>query len=128
MILRKLINAKGFFVTVVAVFILSLAASVYYRGGKDLKVGLFGVEQVLQKKSPYDNPTDRPRPLFRYAPGFAILLYPFLLKSKMVSPFKFENINPSVFAWFFRWDFIIIYECFSTIKSYSFFDEGGGQA
>ena len=101
MILRKLINAKGFFVTVVVVFILSLATSVYYREGKDLKVSLFGVEQVLQKKSPYDNPTDPPRPLFRYAPGFAILLYPFLLKSKMVSPFKFENINPSIFAWFF---------------------------
>ncbi|MDP3789248.1 MAG: glycosyltransferase family 87 protein, partial [Candidatus Omnitrophota bacterium] len=81
-------------------FIFSLFAITTARGGKDLKVGLFGVEQVLEKKSPYDNPTDPDRPLFRYAPGFTILQYPFLLQSKMISPFKFKDITPSVQAWY----------------------------
>lgn len=88
--------------TIIAIaFILALAVVSAYRGGKDLKVGLFGVEQTLQKKSPYENPTDPSRAIFRYAPGFAILQYPFLLKSEMVAPFQFRNITLSVLAWYF---------------------------
>lgn len=95
-----IIDSNAFFIAVVSVFIIAMAFTTYERGGKDLKVGLFGVEQVLQKKSPYDNPTDPNRPLFRYAPGFVILQYPFLLKAKMVAPFKFQDITPSVLLWY----------------------------
>ena len=97
---KKTIGSNRNFAIIVIIFILSLGIAVCVREGKDLKVGLFGVEQTLHKKSPYENPTDPNRPLFRYAPGFAILQYPFLLKSKMVAPFEFKNITPSVLAWY----------------------------
>jgi hypothetical protein len=97
---KKIINFNLVFGIIVAVFVITLAIVARNRGGRDLKVGLFGVEQVLQKKSPYENPLDPKRPIFRYAPGFAILQYPFLLKSKMVAPFEFQNIAPSIFAWY----------------------------
>jgi hypothetical protein len=71
-----------------------------YRGGKDIKVGLYGVEQMLQRQSLYNNPMDLNRPIFRYAPGFTILQAPFLLTSKMTAPYEFDNITPSVFAWY----------------------------
>ena len=57
--------------------------------------------QVLQKKSPYENPTDLKRPIFRYAPGVTILEYPFFLKTKVIGPYKLENARPSIYAWFF---------------------------
>lgn len=82
---------------------ISLGIVTCYRGGKDLKVGLFGVDRVLQKQSPYQNPTDLNRPIYRYAPGYAILQYPFLLKSKLIDTrlsYVFEDIVPSVIAWY----------------------------
>ncbi len=88
------------FVGIIAIFIITMAIVTCVREGKDLKVGLFGVEQMLQRHSPYDNPTDANRPIFRYAPGFTILQAPFLLTSKMTGPFEFEQILPSVFAWY----------------------------
>ena len=95
-----MINSNRIFFFILIVFILSLAVVTCYRSGKDLKVGLFGVDQVLHKKSPYENPTDSNRPLFRYGPAFAIMQYPFMLTSRMVAPFEFEGILPSVFAWY----------------------------
>lgn len=100
MLARKFIDSNIIFGAIIIIFIFSAFAITTHRGGKDLKVGLFGIEQVLQKKSPYDNPTDPDRPLFRYAPGFTILQYPFLLDSKMVSPFKFRDITASIQAWY----------------------------
>lgn len=97
---KKILDSNIIFGAIIIIFIFSLFAVTAHRDGKDLRVGLFGVEQVLHKKSPYDNPTDRDRPLFRYAPGFAILQYPFLLQSKMVSPFKFKDIALSIQAWY----------------------------
>jgi hypothetical protein len=81
-----------------------------------LKVGLFGVEQVLQKKSPYDNPTDSNRPLFRYAPGLTILQYPYLLQSKMTSPFRFEDITPSVQAWYWTEILALVFSAMILLK------------
>jgi hypothetical protein len=92
---------KIVFLAIALVFVVILAVVTCYRGGKDLKVGLYGVEQVLQKHSPYDNPTDPKRPIFRYAPAFTILQRPFLLKSKMTVPFEFDNIAPSILMWYF---------------------------
>jgi len=97
---KKIINSNQFFILILIVFVISLAVTVYTRGGKDLKVDLFGVEQILQGQSPYANPLDPNRAIFRYAPGFTILARPFLLTSKMVTPYQFENILPSVFAWY----------------------------
>jgi hypothetical protein len=96
----KILDSNRFFVTFLAVFILIQTVVLYQRDGKDLKVGLYGAAQVFQRKSPYENPLDPNRPIFRYAPGIAILQYPFLLKSKVVGPYEFENIHPSVFAWY----------------------------
>ncbi|MDD5428898.1 MAG: glycosyltransferase family 87 protein [Candidatus Omnitrophica bacterium] len=96
----KFLLSDKAFVFIMAVFIITMAIVTCYRGGKDIKVGLYGVEQTLQKHSPYDNPTDGNRPIFRYAPGFTILQSPFLLTSKMTGPFEFEHIIPSVFTWY----------------------------
>jgi len=112
LILKKIFDSHYIFAIIIAIFILSLGFVICSRGGKDLKVDLFGVEQVLQKKSPYENPTDPNRPLFRYAPAFTILLYPFLLKSRMIAPFVFENIIPSALAWYL----IVILSLFLSIK------------
>ncbi len=97
---KKIIDSNYIFSFIIFIFILALAVTVTYRGGRDLKVGLFGVEQVLQKNSPYWNPLDLKRPIFRYAPGITILEYPFLLKSKMVAPFEFTDMLPSILAWY----------------------------
>ena len=97
---KKIIDSNLIFGIIAAIFIFSLIFTVHVRAGKDLKVGLYGVAQISEKKSPYDNPLDPPRPLFRYAPGFVILQSPFFLKSEMTAPFEFKNIAPSVFAWY----------------------------
>jgi hypothetical protein len=97
---KKIIDSNLVFGIIAAIFIFSLTIATQIRAGKDLKVGLYGVAQVSEKKSPYDNPLDLPRPLFRYAPGFAILQSPFFLKSEMIAPFEFKNIALSVFAWY----------------------------
>ncbi len=99
--LRRLITSKIIFGAISASFIIGLGFTIPVREGKDLKVGLFGVEQVLHKKSPYENPTDPNRTIYRYAPGLALLEYPFRLQSKLVGPFIFENITPSALAWYF---------------------------
>ncbi len=98
----KLSKFDFIFWTILAIFVIAIGFTLAHRDGRDLKVGLFGVEQVLQKKSPYDNPSDPNRTIFRYAPGITILEYPFLFKAKMVEPstLGFENIKPSVFAWY----------------------------
>jgi len=88
------------FIGIIAIFIIMMAIITGIREGKDLKVGLFGVEQMLHRQSPYDNPTDANRPIFRYAPAFTILQAPFLLMSKMTAPFEFEHILPSVMLWY----------------------------
>ena len=98
---RRLITSKIIFGAIIVFFIIGLGFTIPVREGKDLKVGLFGVEQVLHKKSPYENPTDPNRTIYRYAPGLALLEYPFLLKSKLIAPFTFENITPSALAWYF---------------------------
>jgi len=97
---KKTINSNLLFIFILIIFVLSLASAVYYREGKDLKVDFFGVEQVLHGHSPYENPSDPNRTIFRYAPGFTILAFPFLLTSKMTAPYQFSNILPSVFAWY----------------------------
>ena len=84
---RRLITSKIIFGAIIVFFIIGLGFTIPVREGKDLKVGLFGVEQVLHKKSPYENPTDPNRTIYRYAPGLALLEYPFLLKSKLIAPF-----------------------------------------
>lgn len=97
---KKIIDSNLVFGIIIGSFILSLAFITCYRGGKDLKVFLFGAEATLQKKSPYENPTDPNRTIYRYAPGYAILQYPFLLKSKVIAPYEFKDITPSVFLWY----------------------------
>ncbi len=94
-----------FFWTAVSIAVIATGISLSMRGGRDLKVGLYGVDQVLHGKSPYDNISDANRPLFRYAPGMTIIQYPFMLKSKIVEPsptepLDFKGMLPSVFAWY----------------------------
>ena len=94
-----------FFWLAISISVIVTGISLSMRDGRDLKVGLYGVEQVLHKKSPYENLSDANRPLFRYAPGMAILQRPFLLKSKMVAPsytmpLEFKDMLPSIFAWY----------------------------
>ena len=97
---KKIIDSNYIFAFILVIFFFALAITVAHRDGRDLKVGLFGVEQVLQKDSPYKNPLDFNRTIFPYAPGITILEYPFLLKSKMIAPFEFTNILPSILAWY----------------------------
>ncbi|MCM8796392.1 MAG: DUF2029 domain-containing protein [Candidatus Omnitrophica bacterium] len=99
-ILKKIITSNYFFVATITLFIIALGLTAVARGGRDLKVGLFGVEQVIHKKSPYDNPLDHNRVIFRYAPAFTLLQYPYLLKSKMTAPFEFSGITTSIIAWY----------------------------
>ena len=104
------------FIGIVAIFIITMAIVTCVREGKDLKVGLFGVEQMLHRQSPYDNPTDANRPIFRYAPGFTILQAPFLLTSKMIRPFEFEHILPSVFFWYLTEILALFLSVFLMVK------------
>jgi len=90
---------------IIAVIVTGITLSM--RGGRDLNVGLYGVDQVLHGKSPYENISDTNRPLFRYAPGMAVLQAPFLLKSKKVEPIlyygipiSFTEMLPSIYAWY----------------------------
>ena len=96
----KFILADKVFLAIMAVIIIGMAIVTCFREGKDMKVGLYGVAQTLQRQSPYDNPTDANRPIYRYAPGFAILQAPFLLTSKVTGPYKFDHILPSIFLWY----------------------------
>ncbi|MFA5275708.1 MAG: glycosyltransferase family 87 protein [Candidatus Omnitrophota bacterium] len=115
-VFRKFINFDFVFAAIMALFIPAMAVVACVRDGRDLRVGLFGVEQVLQKKSPYENPEDPPRAVFRYAPAITILEYPFLLKSKMVAPYKFENITPSILAWYFTEILALIFSALILLK------------
>lgn len=108
--LKKLTGFNLFFSVIIVIFIIALAITVSQRGGRDLKVGLFGVEQVLQKKSPYENPSDANRTIFRYAPGITILEYPFRLTSKMVAPFKFKDMLPSIYMWYI-FELLVLFFC-----------------
>jgi hypothetical protein len=102
-LLRRLIESNLIFGIFIAIFIISVGIAAVVRGGKDLKVDLFGVEQVLQKKSPYDNPNDPNRPIFRYAPPFALMMRPFLIGGKQIpdqlllSLSKYTNIDIIIF-------------------------------
>ena len=96
-----------FFWIFISVAVVVTGVSLSMRGGRDLNVGLYGVDQVLHGKSPYENISDTNRPLFRYAPGMAILQAPFLLKSKKVEPIlyygipiTFKDMLPSIYAWY----------------------------
>ena len=95
-----------FFWLTVSVAVIVTGISLSMRGGRDLKVGLYGVDQVFHGKSPYENISDMNRPLFRYAPGMTILQYPFMLMSEKVEPafyadpLSFKYMLPSVFAWY----------------------------
>lgn len=81
-----------------------------------MKVGLFGVEQTSHKKSPYYNPEDPKRTIFRYAPGLAILESPFVLRSKMTAPYKFDGISMSIFAWYAAEILALIFSAIFLIK------------
>ncbi len=111
-----LIDSNIFFVSIVGIFIISMAFVACARDGRDLRVGLFGVEQVLQKKSPYDNPTDPARTIFRYAPGITILQYPFLLKAKLIAPFEFSDIIPSILLWYLIKMILLFLTCVILLK------------
>ena len=114
--MKKLINFNFIFAAIIVVFIPIMAIVACRRDGRDLRVGLFGVEQVLQKKSPYENPIDPNRTIFRYAPGITILEYPFLLKSKLIGPYQFENIIPSILSWYFAEILALIFSAFLLLK------------
>ena len=88
------------FAGTILIFIVVLAYSACVRGGRDLKVFLFGSVQVLQQKSPYENPQDPSRPIYRYAPFYAAMQMPFLLKSQMFAPYEFNNFYPSILLWY----------------------------
>ena len=96
----KFILADKVFLAIMVILIIGMAIVTCVREGKDIKVGLYGVVQTLQRQSPYDNPNDSNRPIYRYAPGFAILQRPFLLMSKVTGPYKFDHIVPSIFLWY----------------------------
>ena len=70
---KKIIDSQCYFLDHCGLFILSLTFVVQVRAGKDLKVGLYGVAQVSEKKSPYDNPLDPPK---AFIPLCAWLCYP----------------------------------------------------
>lgn len=98
---KKLLDSNLIFGIVVVIFIISAGIAADIRGGRDLKVDLFGVAQVLQKKSPYENPGDPNRPLFRYAPPFALIMRPFLIEkvpsSLLLSVLKFRDVEVGIF-------------------------------
>lgn len=113
---KKIIDSDIIFGAIIFIFIFSIFMVTSHRNGKDLRVGLFGVEQVLLNKSPYDNPTDIDRPLFRYAPGFTILQCPYRLQSWMYQPFKFVNIKPSIQAWYWTEILALLFSAVILLK------------
>jgi len=98
--------SEKFFALFVLIFLIGMAFAVKDRGGKDLKIFLFGLEQTKKYQSPYERyPGDTDRPIYRYAPGFLVLQAPYVLKSKNVSPvvfsdLEYKDIGPSVMAWY----------------------------
>lgn len=118
--LRKLIESNLFFGIFIAIFIISVGIAAVVRGGKDLKVDLFGVEQVLQKKSPYDNPTDPGRPLFRYAPPFALMMRPFLIEGEQIPsqlpPFFLKYKNIEIISFYITKIFLLFLAIFFLLK------------
>lgn len=121
---KRIINFNLIFAILMAMFIPAMAIVACRRDGRDLRTSLFGVERVLQKKSPYENPIDPNRTIFRYAPGITILEYPFLLKSKMSAPYQFEGIIPSILAWYFAEILALIFSAFILLKLVSSFPPG----
>ncbi len=103
---KKFKRSEKIFALFVLIFLIGMSFAVKDRGGKDLKIFLFGLEQTKKYQSPYERyPGDTDRPLYRYAPGFLVLQAPYVLKSKNVSPLEFsdleyEDIEPSVMAWY----------------------------
>lgn len=96
-----------FFWIFISVAVIVTGISLSMRGGRDLNVGLYGVDQVSHGKSPYENISDANRPLFRYAPGMTVLQAPFKMKSKKVEPrfyhgipISFTDMLPSIYAWY----------------------------
>lgn len=114
MTFSRINNSHRIFAVFIIIFILALSITLYFRGGKDLKVDIYGAQQTLHKQSPYKNPGGEhdQRPLFRYAPGFAIMVYPFILKSKPYQMVNYDlaigDITPSVFAWYFFKIFLLL--------------------
>ncbi|MDD3906363.1 MAG: glycosyltransferase 87 family protein [Candidatus Omnitrophica bacterium] len=104
------------FIPIIAILIIAAAIVTGVRGGKDLKVALYGVEKMMDRQSPYDNPTDANRPIFRYAPAMTILQAPFMLTSKPKGPFEFEHMLPSVLAWYLAVMFALIMSIFLLMR------------
>jgi len=119
-LLRKLIESNLIFGIFIAIFVISVGIAAVIRGGKDLKVDLFGVEQVLQKRSPYDNPTDPNRAIFRYAPPFALMMRPFLIEGKQISSqsllffLKYKNIE--IISFYITKIFLLFLAIFFLLK------------
>lgn len=98
--LKKISKTDLLIVIFLVIFVLSLGYSILLRGGRDLNIFLYGAYQAERGQSPYDNPTDMTRPLYRYAPGFLIFQKPYLLNSTPVRPFWFKDIEASAMAWY----------------------------
>ena len=122
MVFQKIIDSNRIFTVFLLIFILSLCITVYIRGGKDLKAYIYGAQQTLHKQSPYRNldGENNPRSLFRYGPGFAIMTYPFLLKSKMCKmvngALQVDNITPSVLTWYFFKILLLLFIAIMMLK------------
>ena len=117
--LRRLIESNLIFGIFIAIFIISVGIAAVVRGGKDLKVDLFGVKQVLEKKSPYDNPTDPGRPLFRYAPPFALMMRPFLIEGEQIlsqSPLFLKYKNIEIISFYITKIFLLFLAIFFLLK------------
>ena len=104
-VLVKLLDSKWAWYLIGFSFIFSLFTIVLIRDGihlnvKDLGPGLYGAVKAFHGESPYENPWEPQRTMYRCMPPLALIHRAILFKSKMVGPFHFEHYRPSVLAWY----------------------------
>ena len=106
----KIITSNTAFIILVSLFVVIVGAASIIRGGNDIKVDIFGAEEVHAGHSPYMNPNDPGRTIYRYAPPFAIMMYPFLAVNKIFgitlsrgdfsASFNYNNITATLTAFY----------------------------
>lgn len=79
----KIITSNSAFMVLISLFVIVVGVVSIVRGGNDIKVDIFGAKEVQAGRSPYFNPTHPERTIYRYAPPFALMMYPFLAVNKI---------------------------------------------
>jgi hypothetical protein len=108
--ITKIINSNTAFAVLVALFFVIVGIASVVRQGNDIKVDIYGAEEVQAGRSPYYNPHQPERTIYRCAPPFALMMYPFLAVNKLFgvelsradfsAAFNYNNITLTIIAFY----------------------------